>query len=53
MRALIQIELGKLILSMLEESCEKIRNNEPITKEDNESINKKFLLFEDFDQKFP
>lgn len=45
MRALVQIELGKLILAILEDSCERIRNNEPVTKEDNESINKKFLLF--------
>lgn len=45
MRALIQIELGKLILDMLEYSCDRIRNSQPVTKEDNESINKKFLSF--------
>ncbi len=53
MRALVQIQIGKLILEMLEYSCERIRNDQPIQAEDNEAINKKFLLFEDFDQKFP
>lgn len=53
MRALVQIQLGKLILDILEYSVERIRNNQPVTADVNEQVNKKFLLFENFDQKWP
>jgi len=45
MRALIQIQLGKLFADMLDFCCERARGKQGVGEEEMGNVNKRFLLF--------
>ena len=53
MRARLQISLGNLISHMLNYCVETLKQKKTFSKEENENVNKTYLLFDGFQQGFP